>query len=101
MFFQAIVTLSITVCFNITEEKYQDIFLFQGNESQAHFFSTKPFIAVVLDTQGCVNHLSDWKHSIYFLFSWPNSRKMEFNQLDVNLNSLSFTEFTFIAPIVD
>ena len=89
MFFQAIATLSFTVWFNISEKQYQDIFLFQGNESQAHFFRQNYSLQLYLIHKDVSIIYQIENITSSFSFSWPeltvNSRKMESNQLDVNM----------------
>lgn len=94
--------LSFTIDFNVSDEYYQDFFLFNGNNSNAHLFRKNTTLILYL------NHMNDYNlYKFYnvtknFSFQWPkftiNNTDMHQYKSNINGNTWNFTNFTFISP---
>ena len=102
--FQTIAELSFVVHFEVSDGKYQDFFLFKGNQSKAHLYRENDVLNLFVH---CKNGFSYYKRnniSSNFAFSWPgfiiNDTKMNaVNQTDENV--FDFTDFEFISPVME
>ena len=103
--FEAIAALSFSIRYDVSDEKYQDLFLFQGNDSQAHLYRQNDVLKLYLKYGDVFSSYRFENVSSSFLFSWPdfsvNGREMyPVHQGVLDVKYFDFNEFTFISPIL-
>ena len=102
--FQTFAALSITVRYNVSKDSYQDFFVFQGNESQAHFYRTDNVLKLYLNHMDSFSSYKLDNISSDFWFSWPELTINNIKMLVVHkgeTKNVRFDNFTFISPILD
>ena len=103
--FEAIAALSFSIRYDVSDEKYQDLFLFQGNDSQAHLYRKNDVLKLYLKYGEVFSNYKFDNVSSNFLFSWPdfsvNGTEMyTVHQGALDVKKFNFSEFTFISPIL-
>lgn len=105
IFFEAIAALSFSIRYDVSAGKYQDLFLFQGNDSQAHLYRQNDVLKLYLKYGDVFSSYRFENVSSSFLFSWPdfsvNGTEMyPVHQGVLDVKYFNFYEFTFISPIL-
>ena len=103
--FEAIAALSFSIRYDVSAGKYQDLFLFQGNDSQAHLYRQNDVLKLYLKYGDVFSSYRFENVSSSFLFSWPdfsvNGTEMyPVHQGVLDVKYFNFYEFTFISPIL-
>ena len=102
--FQTFAALTFTVRYNLSNDTYQDFFIFQGNQSQAHFYRTDNVIKLYLNHKDSFSSYKLGNISSEFWFSWSglmiNDTKMQIVH-EGKTKNVRFDNFTFISPILD
>ena len=101
---QTLAALSFTVRYELSRSSYQDFFIFQGNQSQAHFYRKDNVLKLYVSHMEHFNSFKIENITTNFWFSWP-----EFTVNDTlmtvvhqsNVKNINFTNFTFISPILE
>lgn len=102
--FRTIAELSFVVKYKISNEKYEDFFLFKGNQSKAHLYRESNVLNLYLCCKGGINHYKYENVSSIFTFSWSDftingSKMYAVNQSYEKV--YDFTDFKFISPVVE
>ena len=102
--FQAFASLSFTIRYNLTNDSFQDFFIFQGNQSQAHFYRRNDEIKLYLNHKDNLSIYKLENISSNFWFSWPDfvvNDTLMFVVHQADIEDMKFTDFTFISPILE
>ena len=102
--FHAFATLSFTIKYKLSNDSYQDFFIFQGNESHAHFYRQDGTLKLYLNHMEHVSSYQFGNMTSNFWFSWPeftiNDTLMTVMRKS-DVKNINFTNFTFVSPILE
>ena len=100
--FNFVTCLSFTIDFNVSDEYYQDFFLFNGNNSKPHLFRQNTTLILYLNQMDDYNIYKFYNLTNSFSFVWPkltvNNTTMYQYKSNINKNVWNFTDLTFISP---
>ena len=101
---RALATLSFAIRYELSDNQHQDFFIFQGNQSHAHFYRKDNVLTLYLNH---MDHFCSYQIdniTTNFWFSWPeftvNDTLMTIIHQD-NVDNINFINFTFISPMLE